>query len=135
MDDRRLTLIVVPHGELETRTFEISYRALKLTVIAASTLALVFAVIVGLWFPIASQAGRVPFLEREVDRLERERERVAALARTLAEVEAQYQHVRALLGSEGGVRQSDTAMPPSSTRQDSTPINAPSPHDSRKPVR
>jgi hypothetical protein len=101
MDDRRLTLIIVPHGDLETRTFEIPYRRLKFGIIMAGTLLLLFGFIVASWFPVAAQAGRVPGLERELVRLEGERAKVAELAQMLAEVEAQYERVRELLGAEG----------------------------------
>jgi hypothetical protein len=110
MDDRRLTLIVVPHGDLETRTFEIPYRRLKLGFVVAGVLILLLGVIVASWFPVAAQAGRVPGLERELSRLEGERARVAELAQMLAEVEAQYERVRVLLGAEGGAGES--VLPP-----------------------
>ncbi|MGH7554359.1 MAG: hypothetical protein ACREMQ_15245, partial [Longimicrobiales bacterium] len=111
MDDRRLTLIIVPHGDLETRTFEIPYRRLKFGIIMAGTLLLLFGFIVASWFPVAAQAGRVPGLERELVRLEGERAKVAELAQMLAEVEAQYERVRELLGAEGQ-DQTDPVLPP-----------------------
>lgn len=111
MDDRRLTLIVVPHGDLETRTFEIPYRSLKLGFVVAGVLVLLLGVIVASWFPVAAQAGRVPGLERELSRLEGERARVAELAQMLAEVEAQYERVRVLLGAEGG-GDGESVLPP-----------------------
>ena len=119
MDERRLTLIVVPHGDLETRTFEIPYRRLKLGLIFAGVLLLMFGVIVASWFPVAAQAGRVPGLERELSRLEGERARVAELAQMLAEVEAQYERVRELLGAEGVGSTGQSALPP--LRPDSSP--------------
>src|SRR5688572_10829951 len=100
MDERRLTFIVVPHGDLETRTFEVSYRRLKLMLFGALLLVCVFIVTVSLWWYVAAQAARVPGLEREVARLEAEQTKVAELARTLAEVEAQYERVRQLLGAD-----------------------------------
>lgn len=111
MDDRRLTLIVVPHGDLETRTFEIPYRRLKLGFVVSGVLVLLLGVIVASWFPVAAQAGRVPGLERELSRLEGERARVAELAQMLAEVEAQYERVRVLLGAEGGGA-GESVLPP-----------------------
>lgn len=103
MDDRRLTLIVVPHGDLETRTFELSYRRLKLGIVLSGLLLVIFVFIAATWFPVAAQAGRVPGLERELARLEGERARVAELAQMLAEVEAQYERLRELLGAESSV--------------------------------
>src|SRR5262245_59571833 len=100
MDERKLTLIVVPHGDLETRTFEISYRKLKVLIWAG-----VFAVIIGvfmaaLWWTIAVQATRVRTLERELKKFEAERAKVDSLSRLLSDVEAQYERVRQLVGAD-----------------------------------
>lgn len=111
MDDRRLTLIVVPHGDLETRTFEVSYRKLKVGIVITGVLLIIFAFTAATWFPVAAQAGRVPGLERELARLEGERARVAELAQMLAEVEAQYERVRALLGAESSA-DGEPVLPP-----------------------
>jgi len=99
-EDRRLTLIVVPHGDLETRSVEVSYRKVRLVLILGLVLVLLFGFLVATWFPVAAQAGRVPALERELVQLEQERATVAELARTLADVEAQYERVRELLGAD-----------------------------------
>jgi murein DD-endopeptidase MepM/ murein hydrolase activator NlpD len=111
-DDRRLTLIVVPHGDLETRTLEIAYWKLKIGLTLAIILLLGFGFVVATWFPIAAQASRVPGLERELVALEKEREQVAELADALAEVEAQYERVRQLLGADGAGREGEPILPP-----------------------
>lgn len=112
-DKRRLSFIVVPHGELRTRTFEVSYGVL-LTLLGAGFLLLaVFVVMMASWWFVAAQAARVPGLEEEVARLESERGQVAALARDLAEAEEQYERVRRLLGVEGAAQASrEVALPP-----------------------
>ncbi|MEX0891853.1 MAG: M23 family metallopeptidase [Gemmatimonadota bacterium] len=99
-DDRKLTVIIVPHGDLETRNLEISYRKLKilLGVAAAAVLAVVF--LVAFMFPIMVTASRVRPLERELAQLYEERARFEELARTLEQVEAQYERVRELLGAD-----------------------------------
>lgn len=112
MDERYLTFIIVPHGELETRTFQISYRRLKLLLGVAMGLILVVCVFLALWFPALTQAARVPALERELAELEKERARVAELAQTLAEVEAQYERVRQLLGADAPVGGEAPTLPP-----------------------
>jgi lipoprotein NlpD len=112
MDDRHLTFIIVPHGELETRTFQISYRRLKLLLGLAATVLLVVCVFLALWFPALTQAARVPALERELAELEQERARVAELAQTLAEVEAQYERVREMLGADAAVNGEEPLLPP-----------------------
>lgn len=111
-EDRRLTLIVVPHGDLETRTFEVSYGRLKFFLLLGIALVAIGAVVLALWFPIAAQAGRVPGLVMELERLEGERAQVAELARTLAEVEAQYERVRQLLGADAASGTGEPVLPP-----------------------
>lgn len=100
MDDRRLTFIVVPHGDLETRTIEIPYRRLKVLLVIVGVLGLGLAVMVGMWWSIAMKATRVNELERQLTTLEKERAKVDSLAHLLAEVETQYQRVREMLGAD-----------------------------------
>ena len=100
MDDRRLTFIVVPHGDLETKTIEIPYRRLKVMLVLAAIVALALAVMVGMWWSIAMKAARVNELERELATLEKERAKVDSLAHLLADVETQYQRVREMLGAD-----------------------------------
>ena len=112
MDDRQLTLIVVPHGDLETRSFVISYRKLK--VLGGSFVVLVFllCLVVGSWFPVAAVAARVPALERELAQLETDRAKVVQLAKALSDVEAQYEKVRQLLGADAPTAGSPPTLPP-----------------------
>ncbi|MBI4409915.1 MAG: hypothetical protein HY561_09420 [Gemmatimonadetes bacterium] len=113
MDERRLTLIIVPDGDLETRSLEVSYRRLKLLFWLGLALLAAFVFMVSSWWYVAAQAARVPGLERQVNRLEQERAQVAELAKTLAEVEAQYERVRQLLGADQSARgSSEPLLPP-----------------------
>lgn len=101
-DDRRMTFIVVPHGggDLGTRSFEVSYRRLRLAaLVAAAGFAVFLAMAISYAF-VASRAARVPALEREVAALQADRARVAQLQRVLARMEQQYGQVRAMLGAE-----------------------------------
>jgi murein DD-endopeptidase MepM/ murein hydrolase activator NlpD len=113
-DDRRMTFIVIPSGggDLGTRSFEISYRRLK---VAATILALAIVVCVGMaasfWY-VAAQAARVPGLTRQIDLLEGERERVVQLAETLGRLEDQYRQVRVMLGSERAKDAAGLWLPP-----------------------
>ncbi len=126
MDDRKLTFIVVPHGDLETRTFGISYGKLKMLLGAGVLVLVLFVVMVSSWWYVAAQASRVAGLEREVHRLELERARVAELARTLEQVQAQYQKVRQLLGADSTARQGQTILPPLDRAPADSPAAAPS---------
>ena len=121
-DDRRLTVIVVPHGDLETRTFEIPYRRIKLALGVAAVLLVVFAVVLSTWWYIAAQAARVPGLVDQLERLEEERRQVAELARTVAELEAQYERVRQLLGPG---REGAPVLPPLRSGASPGPAAAP----------
>lgn len=112
MDERHLTVIVVPHGDLETRTYEISYRRLKLLLALGVALVLLLVFVLALWVPVAVQASRVPSLLSQLDELEGERAKVVELARSLEEVEAQYERVRQLLGADALVTDSAPVLPP-----------------------
>lgn len=129
MDDRRLSLIVVPHGDLETKSYEVSYRKLKIAVAFGIAVLLLVGFVVASWFPVAAQAGRVPGLVRQLEELEVERAKVVELAQTLAEVEAQYERVRELLGA-GAPMDSAPVLPPlgqgADARATSTGPDAPS---------
>src|SRR5690606_24319650 len=83
-----------------TRSFVISYTKLKFLVVAGVAMLLAFGVSLAILFPVLAQATRVQGLERELKQLEGERARVAELARTLQEVEAQYERVRQMLGAD-----------------------------------
>lgn len=112
-NDRHLTIIVVPHGDLETRSFVVSYGKLKVAVLLGVVVLLAFASSLAVLFPVMAQAARVPALEAELRQLDSERARVAELARTLQEVEAQYERVRQLLGADAPAAGEDgPVLPP-----------------------
>lgn len=100
MDDNRLTFIVVQPGEVETRRVDVSYRKLKWLIRGVSVFLILFIVMAATWFYLATQVAQVPGLKQEVRRLEEEQQKLAELARTLSEVEAQYERVRQLLGAD-----------------------------------
>jgi len=100
MDERRLTFIVVPHGDLDTKTIEIPYRRLKVLLVLVALVVLALTFMVGTWFSIAMKASRVTGLERQLATMEKERAKVDSLAHVLADVETQYQKVREMLGAD-----------------------------------
>ena len=117
-DERRMTFIVIPHGagaDLSTRSYEIRYRTLRTAVIAGGAVALVLFLMAASWFWMAAQAARVPGLNREIAELEKDRQRLEQLARTVARMEAQYEQVRTMLGGaappldSAGAARGDTA--------------------------
>jgi murein DD-endopeptidase MepM/ murein hydrolase activator NlpD len=100
-EQRRMTIVVVPHGanDLSTRSFEISYRRLTAAAVLLVILLVVWAGMTLSWLYIGSQAARVPGLQQEVANLETAQEQVQELAVALRRLEAQYTQVRELLGA------------------------------------
>jgi murein DD-endopeptidase MepM/ murein hydrolase activator NlpD len=101
-DDREMTFIVIPHGRdvAATRSYEVSYRRLKLMAGGGAVIALLLLMMAGSWLYLAGQAARVPGLSAEVRELRRDRQRLDELARTLDQVTAEYTKVRAMLGAD-----------------------------------
>lgn len=101
-DERRMTFIVVPHGgrDLNTRSFEVSYRRLRVVGILLLLAVVVWVVSVGSWLFVSARAARVPMLEREIARLQEENAQVRQLAEALRRLEAQYEQVREMLGAD-----------------------------------
>lgn len=111
-DERRLSFIIVPHGELETRKWDISYTRLKYLLGFGAVVLVLFVVMVASWWYVAAQAARVPGLEREIARLEDERAKVVELAQTLSQAEEQYQRVRRALGVDAEPGNDAVWLPP-----------------------
>ena len=119
-----MTFIVVPHGgraDLTTRTYEISYRTLRLLTITGISLGVALLVMVGSWFYLAAQATRAQMLQRDVRRLEGEVAQVDQLRRRLVELEARYTQITNLLG---GVPRRDSAATPAAAPADSAPADS-----------
>jgi len=102
-DERRMTFVVVPHGgsgDLSTRSYEISYRKLRLALYAGGAVAIALFLMAASWFWLAAQAGRVQMLQREVASLQKERQERERLARTVARMQATYDQIQVLLKGE-----------------------------------
>ncbi|HEV2150120.1 MAG TPA: M23 family metallopeptidase [Longimicrobiaceae bacterium] len=97
-----MTFIVVPHGGggLSTRSFEISYRRLRVVALLVAAAALVWVVTMASWVLVAAEAAQVPGLRREIAALQKDRARVQQLAGLLARMERQNAQMRSLLGAE-----------------------------------
>jgi murein DD-endopeptidase MepM/ murein hydrolase activator NlpD len=103
-EDRRMTFIVVPHDRgLETRSFEVSYRRLRLAAILGAVGLAVFVVMASTWLFLAGQAARVPALSAEVAELQADRQRLDQLQRLLARMEEEQRRVRVMLGVEAPI--------------------------------
>jgi hypothetical protein len=130
-DDRRMTFIVVPHGgsDLGTRSFEVSYRRLRLAGLAVVVALAVWVVSMASWVLVAAQAARVPLLKHEISQLQAENARVVQLAQALHRLESRYEQVRQMLGAD---RDDSTGvwLPPASGNAATVPSPAGSAGDS-----
>jgi len=109
---RHLTLMVLPDGGMESRTFRVSYGALRLVVGLLVVAGLALTLMAGSWWYLAARAARVGELEAQVTALERQEERIRELAGALAEVERRYESVRSLFGAGPVGTPSDVWLPP-----------------------
>src|SRR5690606_21260654 len=83
-----------------TRSFEISYRRLRVVGAIIVALVLLWVGMALSWSYITSQALRVPGLQRDLDRFAEEQAQVQELALALDRLERQYLQVRQLLGAD-----------------------------------
>lgn len=128
-DERRMTFVVIPHGgsgDLSTRSYEISYRRLRMVAVSAAVMAALVFLLAASWVWVAAQAARVPMLQREVAELQKERQERERLARSLARMQAVYEQIRVMLKGDlppldsieartnaaGGHIRGDSAAPP-----------------------
>jgi hypothetical protein len=118
-DERRMTFIVVPHGgrDLSTRSFEISYRRLRVVGVLLLVAVLAWAGMALSWVWVASQAARVPGLQRQIGTLEQEQARVVQLADALRRLEAQYEQVRQMLGADQPAASDEVYLPPADSAE------------------
>jgi murein DD-endopeptidase MepM/ murein hydrolase activator NlpD len=109
-----MTFIVVPSGgdDLSTRSFEISYRRLRIAGMLLLAAVLLWVGMAASWWYVSAQAARVPGLNRQIALLESERERVVQLAEALGRLERQYEQVRTMLGADRPNDASSLWLPP-----------------------
>jgi murein DD-endopeptidase MepM/ murein hydrolase activator NlpD len=107
-----LSLIVVPDGGRESRTFRISYRRLRLLAAAGVLVVGLLTAMVGSWWYFAARSTRVNLLESRLASMQDEEARLQTLAQELEGLEAQYQRIRALFGTDTADA-SELWLPPS----------------------
>lgn len=110
--DAKLTVMLVPEGGRETRTLQVSYRTLRILVVAVAALSLALTVMAGSWWYLAARAARTSELEQEVAVMTRDRARVEALVTRLETIEEQYGAIRSLFGQAQSDEPSGVWLPP-----------------------
>jgi murein DD-endopeptidase MepM/ murein hydrolase activator NlpD len=112
-ESRHLSLILVPDGARESRTFRISYRRLRMLAVLGLIAAVMLTAMVGSWWYFAARAVRVGQLEGRLAAAEADQGRLRQLADELAGLEQQYGRLRGLFGSETDAAASELWLPPS----------------------
>lgn len=99
-DQRHFTIMLVPHGSTEARTYRIPYVLLRRGLVLAAVVLLMGAGLVGSWWFMAARAHSTGQLRAEVAAARADREQVQSLAQSMLEVEAAYERLRALFGAD-----------------------------------
>ncbi len=110
---RHLNVILVPDSGGESRTYRVSYRALRVFAAVTLTAGVLLTAMAGSWWYLAARAVHVDELERRLAVMEADHPRVQELAADLEGLEQQYARIRALFGSETNPVTSDLWLPPS----------------------
>jgi murein DD-endopeptidase MepM/ murein hydrolase activator NlpD len=116
----KLTVILVPHGTEESRTYRLSYRRLRIFRGLAVAGLLVLLFLIGSWGILAKRSARVGELEVRVAELQAEQSRVPFLVEQLTDLEAQYEHLRSLFAPGAEASPGDLWLPPPGGRRDRT---------------
>lgn len=114
---RSLSVIVVPDGGRESRTYRVSYGTLRLAAVGAGLVALIMATMAGSWWYLAARAARASVLEEEVATLERDQARVESFAAQLEQLERRYEQLRGIFGSANAGGASELWLPPAAGRR------------------
>ncbi len=116
-DERKLSIVLVPEGGRDTRTFTVSYRLLRILAAAGSVLGLALTVMAGSWWYLAARAARAGELQQQVEVMTRDRARVQALVQRLETIEDQYGAIRTLFGTAQTDELSGVWLPPVATER------------------
>lgn len=104
--------MLVPEGGRDTRTYEVSYRRIRVMAVLFSVAAIALTVMAGSWWYLAARAARAGELQREVEVMTRDRARVTALVQRLESIEEQYGTIRGMFGQARTDQPSGVWLPP-----------------------
>ena len=111
-DQRRLSVVVVPHGGRDSKTYHLSYRRLRWLAAIGTGLAIMLGLMIGSWWYLAARAFKATELEAQVAELERDQARVAVLVERLESIETQYENIRRMFGVAAIEQPSEVWLPP-----------------------
>ncbi len=110
---RSFSILLVPEEGRESKSLRVSYRAAGILLAVGGVVIAALALMAGSWWYFALESKRVGELELAVDSLAAENAIVGTLARELAELEARYEEIRSLFGTDTTLAASDLWLPPS----------------------
>ena len=97
---RGITILLQRDGATRSRTIRVPIWVLRAGALAGAVLLIGAGLVAVLYLPIVRAAGRVPFLERKVARLEADNAKVRQLSAALDSVEQRYAQVRGMIGAD-----------------------------------
>jgi murein DD-endopeptidase MepM/ murein hydrolase activator NlpD len=109
---RGLTVLFLPDGGDESKSFHLSHRGLKVALALCAGVLLGTVVMAVSWLYLASQAGQTWNLQARVDSLEGERVGLLAVADEMVRIESEYAHLRSLFGPASDPVSSGLWLPP-----------------------
>jgi murein DD-endopeptidase MepM/ murein hydrolase activator NlpD len=109
--DPVLRIILVP-ATSQSRTYEVSYKRLRVLRGFGMVLGTVVVFMIGTWTYMASRVSHMVELEAEVALMRAERERIPGLRRRLSTVERQYEDIRDLFAPNASGAPSELWLPP-----------------------
>jgi murein DD-endopeptidase MepM/ murein hydrolase activator NlpD len=107
-----LRIILVPEEGGESRSFNLSGRAVRLAVMGGVLGVVLLAFMTGSWWYLALAAGKGWRQEVVLDSLQAERGQILALADQLDRIETEYNHLRSLFGPTADPVAPDLWLPP-----------------------
>ena len=111
---QHLTIMVVPEGGRESRTYRLSHRKLRLLSAGAALGALLLTLMAGSWWYLAAKASKVAELELRLEEMAADSIRIHELASQLSAIEGQYEDIRGLFGAHTPDAPSEVWLPPAS---------------------
>ncbi len=97
---RDVTVTILRAGDLSSTSFRLPLLLYRSVVVVLVAIGLLLVLGLAYFGPIARQAARVPALQRDVERLTADNQRIRELALALDSVEAQYAKLRSLVGAD-----------------------------------
>jgi murein DD-endopeptidase MepM/ murein hydrolase activator NlpD len=115
----QLTLILLPEGGEESRTYRVRYRTLRILRALGFGAAAGMVFILGSWVLLLGRSSRLADAEAELQALRAEQAQVPALMQQLQSLESEYEQLRSLFAPSGNAAPGALWLPPPGGRRSS----------------